>query len=784
MIYKNLNTYSLYIMPKYLVIVESAGKIKKIEEYLGPDYTVKASFGHCMDLDPNNLSIDVENNYNPTYIISKDKHKVVNELKEAAKKCDSIILAADNDREGEAIAWSLSKLLDLKNPQRIIFTEITKKAIENAINNPIQINMNMVYAQQARRLLDRLVGYKISPILQKNLNDREAKSAGRVQSVVVKIIKDKEDEINNSTSSLYLKTTCELQFNKIKILCTLMFNNEYYKFSSLENAKKFVELINKKSVFKVDDIKEKISIRKPSPPFITSSLQQEASTKLKFNVKKTMDVAQKLYEGGYITYMRTDSPNLSQDAINNCKKYIIDNFGEKYSKPTNYSASGNAQEAHEAIRPTNINNIDIKSDDKDKSKLYNLIWKKTIASQMEFAKINVQTILINTYNNNISILDNKIWISIYENVIFDGFLKIYDIEQNDDTNSEEKQVGKIEINIDDILSFNKLKIVEEYNKLPLRFNEANLVKYLEKNNIGRPSTYASIIDKIMDRKYVEIKDIQGYNKLSNIIELDNKYKIKEHSKEIVIGKENKKIIPTELGIKISNFLEINFNDIMQIDFTSEFETYLDKIAENKAEWYNVLDIFYKKFNPNVEKLNKIQINNDKLIGIHPETKKELFIGSGKYGPYIKFINDDNKFNYISIDDIDISLENALNILSFPKFIGKIGKKHVELVNGKFGIYIKYDKQNFSIPDTYSDKELLTIENAKIIIENKLNNNSKTFIIKDKTVYINNGQYGHYLTIVGKDKKQNIPIPKNVDIENITLKNILEIISVKNGVKKY
>ena len=457
-------------MPKYLVIVESAGKIKKIEEYLGPDYTVKASFGHCMDLDPNNLSIDVENNYNPTYIISKDKHKVVNELKEAAKKCDSIILAADNDREGEAIAWSLSKLLDLKNPQRIIFTEITKKAIENAINNPIQINMNMVYAQQARRLLDRLVGYKISPILQKNLNDREAKSAGRVQSVVVKIIKDKEDEINNSTSSLYLKTTCELQFNKIKILCTLMFNNEYYKFSSLENAKKFVELINKKSVFKVDDIKEKISIRKPSPPFITSSLQQEASTKLKFNVKKTMDVAQKLYEGGYITYMRTDSPNLSQDAINNCKKYIIDNFGEKYSKPTNYSASGNAQEAHEAIRPTNINNIDIKSDDKDKSKLYNLIWKKTIASQMEFAKINVQTILINTYNNNISILDNKIWISIYENVIFDGFLKIYDIEQNDDTNSEEKQVGKIEINIDDILSFNKLKIVEEYNKLPLRFN--------------------------------------------------------------------------------------------------------------------------------------------------------------------------------------------------------------------------------------------------------------------------------------------------------------------------
>ena len=771
-------------MPKYLVIVESAGKIKKIGEYLGNEYIVKASFGHCMDLDPYNLSIDVENNYKPTYVISKDKHKIVNELKDVAKKCDSVILAADNDREGEAIAWSLSNLLDLKNPPRIIFTEITKKAIDKAIQNPIQINMDMVYAQQTRRLLDRLVGYKISPILQKNLNDKDAKSAGRVQSVLVKIIKDKEDEINNAISEVYLKTTCELEFNGIKLGCVLMLNNEIYKFDSLENAKKLIENINKKSIFKVIEVQEKISTRKPAPPFITSSLQQEASTKLKFNVKKTMDIAQKLYEGGHITYMRTDSPNLSQEAINSCKKYIIENYGEQYSKPTNYSASNGAQEAHEAIRPTYIKNVQIESTDKDQLKLYNLIWKKTVASQMEPAKINIQTISIDTLNNNKSILNKSIWVSIYESIIFDGFLKVYD--NTEETESEEKQIGKIEIKINDILSFIKLKTIEEYNKLPLRFNEANLVKFLEKNNIGRPSTYASIIGKIIDRKYVEIKDIEGFKKMSNIIELDKKFKIKELNKEVIIGKENKKIVPTDLGIKITNFLETNFHDIMQIDFTSQFETYLDKIADNKAKWYNVLDIFYKKFSTIVETLNVTNnTTNDVLLGIDPKTNKELFIGKGKYGPYIKYINDDEKFNFVSIKNTDISLEDAISAISFPKMIGKIGKKHVELTNGKYGIYIKYDKQNFSIPETYENPELLTIENAKIIIENKINNSLKTFTIKDKTVYINNGKYGYYLSIVGenKDKKQNIPIPKDIDIKNINIKNILEIIASKNGTSK-
>jgi DNA topoisomerase-1 len=579
-------------MSKNLVIVESAGKIKKISEYLGSDYIVKASFGHCMDLDPKTLSIDIQNNYKPNYIISEGKHKVVKELKNIAKECKNVILAADNDREGEAIAWFLANILNLKDPPRIIFTEITKKALQHAINNPTKINMEMVNAQQTRRILDRLVGYKISPILQKNLNEKDAKSAGRVQSVLVKIINDKENEINNQTITSYLKTVGIFNFGekfKNKIDCILT-----KKFNTMNEGLNFLNSIDKKTVFKVINIQNKISIRKPSPPFITSSLQQEASTKLKFNVKKTMEIAQKLYEGGYITYMRTDSPNMSQEAINNCKKYILEKYGEKYSNPINYSSSSHAQEAHEAIRPTNININEFESSDKDQEKLYNLIWKRTVASQMSPANINIQSIDIDTFNNNKSVLYPDKWIATYESIVFDGFLIVYD---NFEEDTEEKSKGLIEIKINDILKLNKIKISEEYNKLPLRYNEANLVKFLEKNNIGRPSTYAAIINKILERKYVEIKDINGIKQNSNIIEFDKNYKIKESSKEIIIGKENKKIVPTELGIKITKFLEENFENIMQIDFTSEIELYLDKIAEGKAKWVNILDQFYQKFNP-------------------------------------------------------------------------------------------------------------------------------------------------------------------------------------------
>lgn len=761
-------------MSKKLVIVESAGKIKKISEYLGSDYIVKASLGHCMDLDPNNLSIDVENNYKPNYIICEGKHKLVNELIKVAAECNSVILATDNDREGEAIAYFLSNMLKLSNPPRIIFTEITKKAINSAIENPITINMNMVHAQQTRRLLDRLLGYKISPIIQKNLKDKNAKSAGRVQSVVVKIINDKENEINNALTTSYLKTTCELEFEKNKLKCVLMKGNDIYKLDFDPNI--LLQQMNKKTVFKVVNIQNKLSIRKPSPPFITSTLQQEASTKLRFNIKKTMDVAQKLYEGGHITYMRTDSPNLSVDAINSCQKYIIDKFGLIYSNPTNYKSSGNAQEAHEAIRPTNLNIPLLESDDKDQVKLYHLIWKKTVASQMSPAKINIQNIFIDTLNDNTSIfineLLNSIWLSTYSNILFDGFL-ILDNDKDEDEENEEEQSGSIPIEINNVLKFNKLFITEEYTKLPLRFNEANLVKYLEKNNIGRPSTYATIINKIIERNYVEIKDIEGITKQIKIIELNKKLNINETLKDIVIGKENKKIVPTNLGIKITEFLQTNFDDIMQIDFTADFETYLDKISEGKATWYNVLDKFYKKFNTIVVELNKTETfkSSDKSIGFD-EDNREIFVGSGKYGPYIKIIEDD-KPKYFSVDTEDIDLEKAIERIRFPKTLGKINKKVVTLNKGQYGYYIKFDNQNYSATETTN------LEDVVEIIKQK-RESQKVFTIRSKKIYVNNGKFGPYLHIVdGKGEIKNIPLPKNTDLKNIEYKNILEIISKKN-----
>lgn len=758
-----------------LVIVESAGKIKKINEYLGKNYIVKASFGHCMDLDPNQLSIDVENKYKPTYIISKGKQQTVNELQNTMKECDQVILATDNDREGEAIAWSLSVLLGLKNPHRIVFTEITKNAINEAISTPKLINMDMVHAQQTRRLLDRLVGYKISPLLKNNLNDPEAKSAGRVQSVVVKIINDKENEINNSISNPYYKTKCELELKGTNINTILIKNNNIYIFKEKDDIYTFLKLFNKNSIFKVISVDNKESIRKPSPPFITSTLQQDASTKLRFNCKKTMDIAQKLYEAGLITYMRTDSPNLSQDAINSCAKYICDTYGEQYSNPKKYKSNNDcAQEAHEAIRPTNIENINIDKD-VDQNKLYDLIWKRTIASQMSPAKINIQSIFIDTLNEDKSILNKCIWLTTYESIIFDGYLIVYDNMKNDDT--EDKQIGQIEIKINDILNLIKIKTSQEYEKLPLRYNEANLVKYLEKNNIGRPSTYASIIDKIIDRKYVEIKNIDGIKKETINIELNNKYKIKENIKDIIIGKEQKKIIPTSLGIKITEFLETNFTDIMQIDFTSEFETFLDQIAQHKAKWYNILDIFYKKIIPMIDKLNVVKMKNtDNILGLD-SNNNQIFIGSGKYGPYIKY-NYLGKMKYISIENTDINIDDALKLISYPKKIGQYNKKNIELNNGKYGLYIKYDGINYSINNNID----IDIDKAIEIIKSK-NNNTKTFNYKNKIYNIKNGEYGPYIQIIKNDKRENISIPKNYNYETITIEQILEIIKNKINIKK-
>lgn len=772
-------------MSNKLVIVESPGKIKKITEYLGPGYIVKASFGHCMDLDKKTLSIDVENNFNPIYVISEDKIKVVKELKSLAKNCE-VILAADEDREGEAIAHSLRNILDLKNPKRIVFHEITKKAINEAVQNPREIDMNMVYAQQARRLLDRLVGYKISPILWKQMNSNTVQSAGRVQSVVLKIINDKEEEIKNSINSPYFKTCARLLHKKNKITGVLTKNDDIYKFNSSEKSKEFLQKINENTVFKIIDIQNKKSTRKPAPPFITSSLQQEASTKLKFGVQKTMQVAQKLYEEGLITYMRTDSTCLSNDAINNCKNYILKNFGEEYSKPNPYSVNKQgSQEAHEAVRPTNVDYNVPENMDKDCKKLYDLILRRTIASQMSPAEFDIQTIKIDTLNNNKSILKelDSLWISIFESVIFDGFLKIYNDrnEEEDDNNDSIQTDKKLGIKNDTILNFDSLKITQEYTRLPLRYNEAGLVKYLEKNSIGRPSTYASIIHKVIERNYVQIKDIDGVKQDSINIDLDKKYKIKETIKEVTLGKENKKIVPTDLGNQVNNFMLTNFLPIIQIDFTAEFEKYLDMVAEGKAKWYNILDKFYKMFNPIVIELsknlisNKTNESNDKIFMKHPETDQDIFIGTGKYGDYVKLLDEDKKWKYVSIPDKDVSEEEVIELIKYPKYIGKYDKKKIFIHLGKFGYYIKYDDKNISFNQDDIDK--VDVEYCKNLLEAGDKFALKTFKIENTTVNVKNGQYGPYLQLLNSKNKviKNISISKNIKIKEINIKDVMDII---------
>ena len=773
-------------MVNKLVIVESPGKIKKITEYLGEGYVVKASFGHCMDLDKKTLSIDVENNFNPIYVISEDKKKVVKELKSLAKNCE-VILASDEDREGEAIAYSLSNILDLKNPKRIVFHEITKKAIKDAVENPREIDINMVYAQQARRLLDRLVGYKISPILWKQMNTNTVQSAGRVQSVVVKIINDKEEEIKNSINTPYYKSTVVLTHGKNKIngLLTKTTENEIYKFQNDEVSKDFLKKINSESVFKVIDIQNKKSTRKPSPPFITSTLQQEASTKLRFGVQKTMQVAQKLYEEGLITYMRTDSTCLSNDAINNCKDYIIKTFGNEYSKPNPYSVNKQgAQEAHEAIRPTNVNYEVSDNLDKDCKKLYDLIFRRTMASQMSPAELDIQIIKIDTLNKNKSILKDldSLWLSTFESIIFEGFLKIYNDRNDDEETSEtNKNDKKIELKNDTVLNFDSIKITQEYTKPPLRFNEAGLVKYLEKNGIGRPSTYASIINKVLERKYVEIKDIEGVKKESKNIELDKKFKIKESVKEVVLGKENKKIVPTELGSNVNNFMITNFSPIVQVDFTAEFEKYLDMIAEGKAKWYNILDKFYKMFNPIVDELSKKMIKDqakekeDKFFMKHPTLDVDIFIGSGKYGPYVKFLDEDEKIRYVSIPDSEVTQEEVVELIKYPKYIGKYDKKKLYIYLGKFGYYIKCGDKNISF--NQDDLEKVDVDYCKNLLESGDKYALKTFKIENTTLNVKEGQYGPYLQVLNAKNKvlKNISIPKNINVKDITIKDVMKLV---------
>lgn len=569
-------------MGKTLIIIESPGKLKKMREILGNKYEIMASAGHILNFKKGGLkdAIDFENNFKPNYEIISDKNsnfkskkQIVNELKKAAKNASDIILATDQDREGEMIAWSLAYVLKLKNPKRITFNAITKGEIIKSIKNPKTIDYNLVDAQKTRQILDIIVGYELSPILWKTIEG--AVSAGRVQSVVVKLVVEKEKEITdflNSDISSFFKYKGSFNNNIDAIL---------YEIESNSNEIKSNNLMNKlvKSKYKVKDIMGKESVRNPSPPFITSSLQQEASSKLKFSVKKTMSSAQKLYEGGYITYMRTDSTALSKEAMSNIKKYIIEKFTNKYYKAREYkSKSKNSQEAHEAIRPTDVFLEKIDNDSKignDEKRLYNLIWKRTIASQMESAIFNV----INSYIS-ISKLNKYHFVANTEQLIFDGYLRIYD---NTNKKSNSNKTNN-DVKIGTTLQVQNLRCEEEYKRPPIRYNEASLVKKLEQLGIGRPSTYASNISIIQSRKYVEIKNTDGIRKNVEIIEWSKKNnEIITKTREINLGKDKNRLIPTQLGINVCDFLNKYFENIMDYKFTSNMENQFDKIAKGKKK---------------------------------------------------------------------------------------------------------------------------------------------------------------------------------------------------------
>lgn len=807
-----------------LIVVESPGKIDKIEKMLGDGYKVVASFGHIQDLDPKTLSIDLNNNFEPMYIIPPDKMKVVQNLRYNNSQCHEVIIASDLDREGEMIGYSIMSVLKLVEPKRIVFNEITKKAILGALENPGKVNMEMVYAQQTRRLLDRLVGYKISPLLWRNVDlktieaTKDSKgglSAGRVQSVVVRIIIDLENEIKLYQSNSYFKASIVFNHNSIDIPCILTQNKTMYR---IENKEKAIELLNiisskgKKDNFIVTNITISETTKSPPPPHITSSLMQEASTRHGMNSKKTMEVAQKLYEAGHITYMRTDSTVLSNEAVSSCKKYIETNFGAKYYMYRPHKTkSKDAQEAHEAIRPTKIDHVEITDMTEDAKKLYALIWKRTVASLMANATIDIQTIEIDLLNKDktsllifpeSSILRNQInqrlpddlkFTSNFETIKFDGYLAVYNNYGKDKKNGEEEESeeniisGRIDIEIDTIVAFEKIDCSEENTKPPLRYNEAGLIKYLKKNGIGRPSTYASIISKIIERNYVAIQNVEGIMKEVVVLSLGKTLgKIKEKTKTISIGKEKMKIIPTPMGSLVNDFMMKHFAPIMDIKFTADMEKMLDKVANGKAKWYNVLDTYYKLFSPMVEELEKTMVqikdvkSDDKMIGTHPILLQPIFLTKAKYGMCIK-ISDGEKMRFASIDDIkpeDITLDKAVELLEYPKTIGKIGTSIVTLNKGKYGLYFKVGVKIIGIKDTTRE---INLEYAKELADSA--HDSTTFKIKNKTVSLKNGQYGYYLSVQGGKKPTNIPVPKKIDISTLTSTVVNTIIENYEKYKK-
>ena len=752
-------------MGENLVIVESPAKAKTIEKFLGEGYTVRSSYGNIRDLEKKGLGIDINDGFEPRYEVPAAKRKTVSDLKAAVKKAETVWLASDEDREGEAIAWHLSNVLGLDpaTTKRIVFHEITKSAILEAIKNPRTIDMNLVMAQQARRVLDRLVGFELSPILWKKIQPKL--SAGRVQSVALRLIVDREREISAFESKTFFRIEATFTLEGGRNLQAVL--ND--KFETEEEALAFLSKCNG-AQFSVTSIETKKATRTPAPPFTTSTLQQEAARKLGFSLSQTMSIAQKLYESGLITYMRTDSTNLSSLAINTAKETVTGLYGEEYSKIRHYQTrSKSAQEAHEAIRPTYISNLEIQGTPVEK-KLYSLIWKRTAACQMADAVVEKTEIEISSPS-----FSEKFTVQ-GEQILFDGFLKVYSEGRDDEEDEENAALPKVEKGQE--LSASYVTATQRFSQRPPRYSESSLVKKLEELGIGRPSTYATTSTTLQERGYVIKGDKQGQQR--DYVELKLKGgNVTRTVKSETFGAEKKKLLPENIGMVVTDFLASNFTDILDYGFTAKVEEDLDKIAAGNLVWNNAIGEFYSPFHEKVEKSfeDRAHTNAERLIGNDPATGKPVYARIGRFGPLVqKGANDDPEKQFVSLGKgqliENITLEEALHLLALPRKVGSWKGFDIVAAIGRFGPYVKYDGKYVSLGKGL-DPYTVTEEQAIALIEASLDKESKKNIAEFEAsgIQILNGRYGPYIRKDGANYK----IPRGTDPYKLTEAQCIEII---------
>jgi DNA topoisomerase-1 len=750
-----------------LVIVESPAKAKTIEGYLGKDYVVRSSYGHIRDIPSKGMNIDLENNFTPSYEVSTDKKKIVAELKKLSKGADTIWLATDEDREGEAISWHLFEALGLKENQtkRIVFHEITKPAIVKAIENPRQIDKHLVDAQQARRLLDRIVGFELSPVLWKKV--KPSLSAGRVQSVTVRLIVEREKEINAFKSESYFRVKAVFESNGKPFGAVL---NK--RLNSIEDVHAFLEKC-KSADFSIKEVDKRPGKKTPAPPFTTSTLQQEAARKLGYSVAQTMRLAQQLYEAGKITYMRTDSVNLSNTAIEGAKVAILVDYGSDYLNPRKYSTkTANAQEAHEAIRPTYFENPK-EGEDAQQQKLYELIWKRAIASQMSDAKLLRTTIRIES-----PAIDELFEVK-GEIITFDGFLKVY-LEGTDEEGEEEDNSNLPNVKENEKLSQSKVKATEKFTHHPARYSEASLVKKLEELGIGRPSTYAPTISTIQKRGYVVKEDREGHARDYRVVSLSDNA-IKEATNSENTGAERSKLFPTDIGIVVNDFLEEHFENIMDYHFTASVEEEFDTIAKGELNWTKMLDGFYKPFHNSVEDTleNADRASGERHLGEDPKSGRPVIARIGRYGPMVQIGHADDeekpKFSKLRPNQSiqSINLEEAIELFKLPRSLGHYQELEVVASTGRFGPFVRHNGVFVNIKDF--DPLEITLDQAVVLIEEKAEAARKALINEfdhDPVVKVLNGRYGPYFAI----GKNNYKLPKDAEAEKLTLADCLEIAS--------